>query len=148
MLVVVLVVVVVVLVVVVVSVVGVVVVVVLVLVVVCCGADRAGAIVGVDDGPSPAGVDVAVSPQAANTAAASTGQVRKPRAGYGVLALMGPFYTVARAASRRSASRLATFSLLAIRFIRRSRASSPTWLRPSMLSTFQVRSTTGTRICS
>ena len=62
--------------------------------------------------------------------------------------LMWTFYTEASDSSRRPARRLATFSLLAMRFMRRSRASSPTWLRPSMFSTSHVRSTTGTRICS
>ena len=53
-----------------------------------------------------------------------------------------------RVDSRRSATRRATRSLLASRFISRSRACSPSASRPLTCSTSHCRSTTGTRICS
>ena len=58
------------------------------------------------------------------------------------------FQAGVRVDSRRSATRRATRSLLARRFISRSRACSPSASRPVTFSTFHCRSTTGTRICS
>ncbi len=58
------------------------------------------------------------------------------------------FQAGVREDSRRSATRRATRSLLARRFISRSRACSPSASRPVTFSTSHCRSTTGTRICS
>ena len=81
-----------------------------------------GGIVGFDEVP-------ASPPHAARPLNRRTGRIRRTavcRCGRSPGSLISMFYTDVREASRRSARRLATFSLLAMRFMSRSRASSPT----------------------